>query len=65
MGVKESLDPEVIFLQLGERRLDFELRMFVKHILTTTRTKSAISFEVGRVFREKGFKFLFHNDIFM
>lgn len=52
LGDKEYLDPEVLFLQFGDSSLDFELRMFVKDILTTTRTKSAINFEIARVFRE-------------
>ena len=52
LGHKEYLDPEVLFLRFGDSSLDFELRVFVKDILTTTRTTSAINFEIDRVFRE-------------
>jgi len=51
LGHKEYLDPEVLFLRFGDSSLDFELRVFVKDILTTTRTTSAINFEIDRVFR--------------
>jgi potassium-dependent mechanosensitive channel len=52
LGHKDYLDPEVLFLRFGDSSLDFELRVFVKDILTTTRTTSAINFEIDRVFRE-------------
>ncbi len=52
-------NPEVLFLRFGDSSLDFELRLFVKDILTTTRTTSAINFEIDRVFRENNIQIPF------
>jgi potassium-dependent mechanosensitive channel len=53
VGHPDYHDPEVLFISFGDSSLDFELRVFVKDVLTTTRTTSDINFRIDEVFREE------------
>ena len=47
-------EPAVFFLAFGPSSLDFELRCHLNHIDTRLAVKSAINFEIDRLFRQHG-----------
>lgn len=59
IDTKEYNSPEVLFLRFGDSSLDFELRVFIKDILTSPRTTSALNFEIDRLFRENNIQIPF------